>query len=186
MNLFILHTEPRLAAQAHHDVHVRKQIVETAQMLSTAHYELGSWFAPMYKPTHINHKCNKWVRARAANYRWAYVLFVALCDEYEYRTGKKHKTDAKLRGILWRLPRPLLNDAHEMARDVKGFVLAMPDEYKNYESAIGSYRAYYNGEKHLDKNGQWMGTYTRREPPKWWQHADYCNDRSHNPEVRVQ
>ena len=37
MNIFILHSDPEVAAKQHCDKHVCKMIVESAQMLSTAH-----------------------------------------------------------------------------------------------------------------------------------------------------
>ena len=37
MNLFVLHQEPEIAAQMQCDKHVVKMIIESAQMLSTAH-----------------------------------------------------------------------------------------------------------------------------------------------------
>ena len=37
MNLFILHNDPVIAAQMQCDKHVVKMIIESAQMLSTAH-----------------------------------------------------------------------------------------------------------------------------------------------------
>lgn len=39
MNLFWLDTDPTLAAQAHHDVHVRKMLLEGVQLLCTAFEE---------------------------------------------------------------------------------------------------------------------------------------------------
>lgn len=53
MNIFYLSRDPVLCAEMHCDKHVVKMILETAQLLSTAHWELGST-AP-YKPTHKNH-----------------------------------------------------------------------------------------------------------------------------------
>ena len=41
-----------------------------------------------------------WARQSSLNYRWLYDLFVALCDEYTYRYGKRHSTDEKLRVAL--------------------------------------------------------------------------------------
>ena len=37
MNIFVLDKDPHIAAQMHCDRHVPKMIVESAQMLSTAH-----------------------------------------------------------------------------------------------------------------------------------------------------
>jgi hypothetical protein len=38
MNIFILHKNPKTGAKYHSDQHVRKMILETAQLLSFAHY----------------------------------------------------------------------------------------------------------------------------------------------------
>jgi hypothetical protein len=50
MNIFYLHRDVWQCAKMHCDVHVNKMILESAQLLSTAHHELGST-AP-YKTTH--------------------------------------------------------------------------------------------------------------------------------------
>ncbi len=163
MNVFVLHLEPHKAAQMHNDRHVCKMIVEYAQLMSTAHHKAGSAKDIMYKATHPNHPCNKWVRRDAANYRWLYALFCNLCDEYTYRYDKVHKTDKKLRKILSKLPANLLDDAHKTSRDVTGFALAMPDQYKDFNSAVRSYRYYYRCDK------QHIAHWTRRGKPEWWQ-----------------
>jgi len=54
MNIFYLSRDPVLCAEMHCDKHVVKMILETAQLLSTAHHMLGS-NAP-YKVTHKNHQ----------------------------------------------------------------------------------------------------------------------------------
>lgn len=51
MNIFYLHEIPRVAAQMHCDSHVIKMIVESAQMLSTAHRILDH----DYEKTYYNH-----------------------------------------------------------------------------------------------------------------------------------
>ena len=58
MNIFILDKDPKTAAEYHCDKHVLKMILETAQMLCTAHWETGGQ-AP-YRATHKNHPCTKW------------------------------------------------------------------------------------------------------------------------------
>lgn len=80
MNIFYLNSNPRIAAQMLCDKHVIKMIVESAQMLSTAHRVLDGDVmikknknnkiikiykhpnlileSKLYKATHINHPCN--------------------------------------------------------------------------------------------------------------------------------
>ena len=47
-------------------------ILETAQLLCTAHHELGTSIEIPYKATHKNHPSAIWVRDSAENYMWAY------------------------------------------------------------------------------------------------------------------
>ena len=52
MNIFYLHHDPKLCAQYHVDKHVVKMILETAQLLSTAHWLSGG--EGPYRATHKN------------------------------------------------------------------------------------------------------------------------------------
>jgi hypothetical protein len=117
MNIFYLDKDPRLAAQYHCDKHVVKMILESAQLLSTAHRvldgEMGEhlsannrkikhWALPdcrediLYKTTHYNHPCAIWVRKSIRNYSWLYRLFIELGLEYTARYAKYHLTYKKL------------------------------------------------------------------------------------------
>lgn len=142
MNIFYLHSDPQIAAQAMTNKHVVKMILESAQMLSTAHHVLDGDQAPpgLYKVTHINHPSTVWVRQSIDHYKWLYRHFIALCNEYTDRYGKIHLTERKLSYILATPPR---NIPHQ------GFVSAtpaMPNEYKTGDS-ISSYLKYYQAEK---------------------------------------
>ena len=93
MNLFYLSRDPVEAARLQCDKHVVKMILETAQMLSTAHLELdGTQVA--YKATHKNHPSTVWVRSSFHAYRWAWRHLRALGAAYTERYGKVHKTIA--------------------------------------------------------------------------------------------
>lgn len=137
MNIFVLHNNPSTCAKYHGDRHVIKMILESAQMLCTAHWVSGG-SAP-YKKTHYNHPCNVWVRDSISNYRWLCKLAKQLCKEYTFRYGKIHKTESI---IDW------LNSHEPKLPDKKRtkFALAMPDEYKTGD-VISSYRGYYREEK---------------------------------------
>ena len=165
MNIFYLHPDPVVAAQMQCDKHVVKMILETAQLLSTAHRELDHKNEPdkFYKATHKNHPSAKWVRESAANYAWAYKHFVALCDEYTHRYGKVHATDRKMRGLLSAPPE---NIQH-------GFWFreppqCMPDEYKQADT-VEAYRAYYQSP---DK--QRFAAWTKTRPaPGWYKFEEF-------------
>ena len=94
-------------------------ILESAQMLSTAHHVLapetigseggfvgGRWkMVPLlrnrriYAKTHENHPCNNWVRESATNYAWLHAHLGALIREFEFRNGKSHGTFSVFRAL---------------------------------------------------------------------------------------
>lgn len=177
MNLFILDESPVLAAQQQADIHVRKMILETAQMLSTAHRLLDGtltlsadkkrkhWIMEdttkeqsLYKTTHANHPCSKWVRESLANYLWAYEHFCGLADEFIARTGKSHATDTKLRFILDEAPRKIPDIG------LTPFVLAMQahPECIFPGEPVRSYRALY-----AVKQKTIQMIWTNSAPPSW-------------------
>lgn len=90
MNIFLLDTDPKLAAQYHCDKHVVKMPLEYAQLLSTTmhHYGLDG----PYKVTHQNHPCAVWARQYEGNYEFLYSLALALGEEYTARYSKVHKS----------------------------------------------------------------------------------------------
>ena len=96
MNIFYLNKSFRQTAKDHCDKHVVKMILETAQLLSTAHRVLdGDEYADrvnLYKATHKNHPSAVWVRSNKEAYDWTYMLLVQLCKEYTKRYNKEHKT----------------------------------------------------------------------------------------------
>lgn len=180
MNIFYLAKDPVEAARYHLDKHVVKMILEYAQLLCTAHRLVDGeqvagltktgrkksvWVLPddrndvLYSATHVNHPSAVWARARACNYEWLYKLFVATCDEYTYRYGKVHVTDAKFRSVLKLHPRNIKKSKDDQWL---GPTPAMPDECKVIGDHITSYRRYY-----IDKKAE-MAKWTNREPPDWF------------------
>ena len=176
MNIFYLHPAPLRAAEMHCDKHCVKMILETAQMLCTAHRTLdGDEQADklgMYKTAHLNHPSTQWVRGSLLQYEWTYHLFKFLCDEYTYRFNKVHKTDAKLREALKEPPyflrwvlRANSNPPLVPSSSINTYTQppqCMPDQYKVPDDAVKAYRNYYIGEKAYF--AKWA--YTRT--PEWW------------------
>ena len=157
MNLFVTNKNPYRCAQEHCDVHVVKMIVETAQLLSTAHVSVdGKQVA--YKKTHEFHPCAIWVRESMGNYLWAFRLFCALLDEYTYRTGKFHKSEAYRKALA--VPPRIL------AFERTPFVAVVPDSFAHLPT-IEAYQAALNA-----KLSEWRErprplrtTFTRRAVP---------------------
>jgi len=160
------------------DRHVVKMILETAQLLSTAHRVLdgeeyegqsqsgrkakrwrlsGNADAIMYSATHINHPSAVWVRENSANYNWLYDHLLALGREYTHRYGRTHLTIDKLGDILKDAPENIVQS------DV---TTKMPSCMDNQyilgtQDPVADYRNYYNYGK--VKLLRW----TNRLPPSW-------------------
>jgi hypothetical protein len=144
MNIFYLHKDPVEAAKLQYNKHVVKMILESAQMLCTAHHEIMGADADVpYKRAHVNHPSTIWARRSAQNYVWLYDHFVALAQEYKKRYGKDHLSYTKCEPYLRFLPGGL---------PYTGFTQppqAMPDEYKD-ECSLQAYWNYYiNDKKHI-------------------------------------
>lgn len=88
MNIFVTDTDPCVAAQNLCDRHVRKMVLETAQILCTVLKDHGL----PYKPTHENHPCVLWAGASRWNFDWLLDHGTALGREFEFRFGKPHKS----------------------------------------------------------------------------------------------
>ena len=100
MNIFYLNSDPERAAQLQYNKHVVKMILESAQLLCSAHIMLDSEIDVPYKLTHKNHPSAVWVRASRSNYAWLYFHMMALGKEYKKRYNKEHLTISKSRDVL--------------------------------------------------------------------------------------
>lgn len=179
INIFFLDEDPVLAAQYQVDKHVVKMIVETAQLLSTAHRVLDGlevqltvekdgklrkkkvWVIDderngiLYNATHINHPSAVWVRESVENYNWLVDHLFALSDEYTYRYGKKHATIQKLG---YEIQSPPFNLKEW---DWTQPPCAMAEEYIISDNYIENYRNYYA--KGKSKFHKWKN----RPQPEW-------------------
>ena len=148
MNIFYLDKDPVKAAQIQYNKHVVKMILESAQMLCTAHHchslaDETEWVP--YKKAHVNHPSTRWVRQSASNYLWLYYHMLALGDEYTKRYGKTHLSITKCFLPLYRIPVGIPSN---------GFIQppqCMPDEFKD-ECSVKAYWNYYIGEKYTVAN----------------------------------
>ncbi len=183
MNIFLLDQDPRIAAQMQCDKHVVKMILESAQMLSTAHRMLDGkkaigksksgrqakvWVHPtlddvLYKAVHINHPCTIWTREGYDNYMWHAEHFEALCKEYTYRYGKVHKTETLLGDILKTAPR-------HISPIPTVFRMAVGD-FPWKGSQVETYRHFY-----FTKRERFDMVWTKRETPEWYLDLQHAND----------
>ena len=149
MNIFYLHSDPKVAASYFYDKHKVKMILECAQMLCTAHIALGNDDVP-YKKSHLNHPSSVWVRANNENYQWLYEHMLALGKEYTKRYNKTHLTITKCKDIL--AVAPLSIPTGNFTEPPQ----CMPDEYKVDNDSISAYWNYYEQDKYkiANKNEQ--------------------------------
>ena len=149
MNIFYLHSDPKVAASYFYDKHKVKMILECAQMLCTAHIALGNEDVP-YKKSHLNHPSSVWVRANNENYQWLYNHMLALGAEYTKRYKRTHLTITKCKDILavapLNIPTGSFNEPPQ----------CMPDEYKVDNDSVSAYWNYYEQDKYkiANKNEQ--------------------------------
>ena len=149
MNIFFLHHDPAKAASYVYDKHKVKMILESAQMLCTAHHVYGNEEQKLYVPykqAHLNHPSTIWTRQCRANYRWLYLHMMALGYEYTKRYDKMHATIVKCATFLNVPP------AHIPDGDFCEPPQAMPDQYKVPGCSITAYWNYYEGEKYTVAN----------------------------------
>ena len=145
MNIFYLHKDPVIAAKVQYNKHVVKMILESAQMLCTAHHHYGNGDNVPYKKAHYNHPSTIWVRDNIENYAWLYRHMLALGEEYTKRYGKTHLTINKCKEPLSKAPpgMPWLGFTQPPQ--------CMPDEFKD-ECSVKAYWNYYIGEKYTVAN----------------------------------
>lgn len=165
MNIFVLDSDPTLAAQAQCDKHVVKMVTELWQQLGSAVRRHGATDSQMPdtkagKPlgnSHPNHPCTRWVGDGRDNFLWAAEHAIALANEYEFRYKKRHFC---LHGILRLASMSYLIPQHRRTP----FAQAMPDEYKQ-GCAVQAYRDYYWLDKRNTIDMRWD---RGRMKPEWW------------------
>ena len=183
MNIFYLDKDPIVAARMSCDKHVCKMIIESAQMLSTAHRILDGeeytdktkngrkikrWRlknsneeAVIYKASHIKHPSTVWVMQSAYNYRWLYLHMLELNEEFKkrYNHTQDHMTIRKLKDILNHPPKNI--SLGQIGTDPTP---AMPDECKIPGDVVGSYRKYY-----IMKKKEFATWKSPAKIPDWYQ-----------------
>jgi hypothetical protein len=176
MNIFYVDTDPVIAAKSLVDKHVVKMILESAQLLSTAHRVLDgkekteksdtgrnvkrfivndSRDSILYQATHINHPSAVWCRQSKQNYTWLLEHFFALMDEYTHRYGKVHKCFGAVSSFLIDPPNNLRKN------DWTPMPSCMDEQYIISCYPIINYRNYYKVGKAS------LHSWKNRQPPAW-------------------
>lgn len=164
MNIFFLDRDPATAARLHCDKHVVKMILESAQLLSTAHRVLDGEdkILPderedvLYRATHVNHPSAVWTRSGIDQYRWVHDLLYFLIYEFRARYKKPHATE--------RLQPHLLNAPHNIQWDAPWTdpPQCMPEDVQYEDDPVTAYRDYYA--KYKSDIAKWA----HGPEPVWW------------------
>ena len=109
MNIFYLDKDPNKAARLQYNKHVVKMILESAQMLCTAHHETYPSDDIPYKNAPVKDPSTVWTRQSLQHYYWLYDHMIALGDEYTKRYNKTHLSITKCAEILSLAPRGMRN-----------------------------------------------------------------------------
>ena len=155
MNIFYLDKCPYKAAELQYNKHVVKMILESAQMLCTAHHHYNLFTDVPYKKAHYNHPSTIWCRQNKNHYRWLYNHMIGLGEEYRARYGKTHLSITKCKGPLFTYPVDMPNGPFEQPPQ------CMPDEYKD-KCSLQAYWNYYIGDKKQIANLKTEQLYERR------------------------
>jgi hypothetical protein len=140
MNIFLLDLDPKVSARYLCNEHVVKMVLESGQMLSTAHQLESDYTDGLYKAAHVNHPSTIWTRESIGNYLWHYEYFCCMAEEYEERYGKQHLTHLLLQSRLSIPPEKITK------KERTPIPLCMPDKYKQ-DDLVQAYRSFYIGEK---------------------------------------
>ena len=166
MNIFAVHADPGVAARSLPDKLVVKMPTESLQLLTPWAYNAHG--AYIQKPDGTNygikgfahHPCAKWLYESPSNVHWLVEHAFGMVDEYWQRYNKDHGTLYGLNQI-----RSLVYKKHNESNsiDYTPFVLAMPEQYKNPENPVQSYRDYLLNEKGY-------AVWKHNNEPDWWNH----------------
>ncbi len=156
MNIFTVSPNPRVCAEWLDDLRLRKMIVETVQIISTAQYLNGRDTEGLYKPTHKNHPCCLWAAESDSHLQWLINLAFAYKNEYLWRFGKYHQTFSKFKKL----------------REIDEPGISIPEywpncsEYKDHP-VFNAYKMTLRNKWHRDRCDPWKlnPKWTGREEP---------------------
>lgn len=168
MNIFALDRDPVTAARWLCDKHISKMVVESGQMLANIFTPQELTTAPLTKAgtvwrhSHFNHPCSKWVRESRANAIWLCIHATTMENERIERGFKPHFSLGFILWCLENLPRDRFP-----RHDLTDFAVAINPEqscrrHPDFTAAdtVGKYRLYYKCDKPF---ATW-----KRNKPEWF------------------
>ena len=185
MNILVLDRDPKKCAEYHCDKHVVNFVLAYSQFLSTAHWiglyniesaenchfekmkDMKIYFESKYKKCNpkrppynmhfLNNKSTNWLYKSKENYLWLCELHKHLCNEFEMRYNKEHKTKQYSDWFFNNFPEECSSSS------LTEFYINVPDYYKISEDPVECYREFYVQEKSK------IATWKNRETPEWFE-----------------
>lgn len=149
MNIFYLDKDPHNAPKFLYNKHVVKMILETAQILCTAHQVLAeehgycNKYIP-YRKAYYNHPSCIWARQSQANYMWLWSYFVGINMEYNRRYNNVHASWVKLKNANMQIA-----PKHITQMPFTQPPQCMPEEFHSKCSVKAYWKYYINDKKHI-------------------------------------
>ena len=166
MNLFILHTNPILAAQYQCTAHKRKMGSEACNMLMWPLKRLGLKLPDTQKGdevrlSHENHPATKWINNSEENYHWAVIHAKELLEEYARLYKRRHYADVYMDFIITNLNKIKFGSVYQIP-----FARCFGDFSENLigvRDPVDAYRQFYWLDK--EKFARWEHLYAI---PDFW------------------
>ncbi len=144
------------------DSHIIKMPLEYTQMLCTFLHETKgvAHTTNLYKPTHKNHPCNRWLRDTIYSLDWFIPHALATFNEFTFRREKPHASAIVFANAMLRIEGRTFQD-YDPAKCLTLPPQCMPEECRVENDTVKAYRNYYLTKKtHLLK-------WTKRTQPTW-------------------
>lgn len=141
MNIFVLDTDPKIAAQYHCDKHCNTMLKESCQMLSTS-IKCKTPFVDdrIYKMTHVNHPATIWARTSKQNFIWLTQLADELLNQFKLRYKNDHHKCSEILDNCKKYDY-LFDDI-----GLTPFAQCMPEQFMS-DDAVYSYRLFVTAAK---------------------------------------
>jgi len=171
MNIFVTNSDPHESAIALCDQHLKKMIIECAQMIAncfsiTKHLVLAprNHKGEVRSHSYFNHPCSIWTRASQANFLWVAEHALTINKERQSRLGFPRHFTADF--IEWAIDNIELTGLNPN-KPLDKFVACIPADSKCRElsmfdnlTVIDKYRAYIR----IDKK---FATWSNNSKPEW-------------------
>jgi len=160
MNIFYLDKDPAEAPTYLYNKHVVKMVLETAQILCTAHQVLAeeNGYCNKYIPyakAYYNHPSCVWARKSKQNYNWLWRYFININMEYQKRYDRIHMSWSKCKHL--ESPKGIPDTTFVQPPQ------CMPIEFHENCSVQAYWNYYINDKKHIANRDEIMWVFRPRE-----------------------